>query len=119
MGSSSESGRVTNVELREALARQEARLERIEKDIVEIKETVTCSDERVRAIEKQEAGRNPLTDNRIEQIEKRLEKHDEQIAELTKNVESLHQTVKVVTWVCGIAGAAIITWLIAQLLALI
>jgi len=110
---------VTNTQLQIQLAGIAGRLERIEKDIVDIKETVTCSDERVRAMEKQEAGRNPLTDNRIEQIEKRLEKHDAQIAELTKNVQSLAHTVKLFTWAGGIIVGGLLTWLMAQVLGLI
>jgi len=71
------------------------------------------------AIEQAQAGVHPILDARLDALEKRTNKHDDQISELTKNVESLRQTVKVVTWVCGIAGAAVLTWLVAQLLALI
>ena len=118
MGSSQTHG-VTNTQLQIQLAGIAGRLERIEADISEIKDTVVNNDNRVRIIEQDQAGVHPILDARLDALEKRTNKHDDQISELTKNVESLRQTVKVVTWVCGIAGAAIITWLIAQLLALI
>jgi len=118
MGSSTTHG-VTNTALQTQLAGIAVRLERIEKDIGEIKDRLMSNDTRVGIIEQTQAGVHPILDARLDALEKRTNKHDEQITELTKNVESLRQTVKTVTWVCGIAGGAIITWLIAQLLALI
>ena len=110
---------VTNTAPQTQLAGIAVRLERIESDIGEIKETLMSNDTRVRAIEQGQAGIHPILDSRLDALEKRTSQHDVQIAELTKNVESLRQTVKTVTWVCGIAGGAVLTWLIAQLLALI
>ena len=118
MGSSTTHG-VTNTALQTQLAGIAVRLERIESDIGEIKDKLMSNDTRVGAIEQAQAGVHPILDARLDALEKRTNKHDDQISELTKNVESLRQTVKTVTWVCGIAGGAIITWLIAQLLALI
>jgi len=118
MGSSSTHS-VTNTQLQIQLVGIAGRLERIEKDIGEIKDKLMSNDTRVGAIEQAQAGVHPILDARLDALEKRTNKHDDQISELTKNVESLRQTVKVVTWVCGIAGAAVLTWLVAQLLALI
>ena len=116
MGSSTTHS-VTNTALQTQLAGIAVRLERIEKDIGEIKDKLMSNDTRVGIIEQTQAGVHPILDARLDALEKRTNKHDDQISELTKNVESLRQTVKTVTWVCGIAGGAIITWLIAQLLA--
>lgn len=118
MGSSSTHS-VTNTQLQIQLAGIAGRLERIESDIGEIKDTLMSNDNRVRSIEQGQAGVHPVIDSRLDALEKRTTQHGAQIDELTKNMESLRQTVKTVTWVCGIAGGAIITWLIAQLLALI
>ena len=118
MGSSQTHG-VTNTQLQIQLAGIAGRLERIEADISEIKDTVVNNDNRVRIIEQDQAGVHPVLDARLNALENRTNKHGAQIDELTKNMESLRQTVKTVTWVCGIAGGAVLTWLIAQLLALI
>ena len=110
---------VTNTQLQIQLAGIAGRLERIEVDIGEIKDKLMSNDTRVGAIEQAQAGVHPILDARLDALGKRTNKHDDQISELTKNMESLRQTVKVVTWVCMIAGAAVIGWVIGQLLALI
>jgi len=110
---------VSDMPLQAQLAAIEVRLKGIEGHIAEIKSTLASSNDRVRLIERDQAGAHPVLDARLGALEDRTTRHDAQIAELTKNVENLQQTVKTVTWVCGIAGAAVLTWLIAQLLALV
>lgn len=117
MGSST--GSVTNSTLQVQLAGIAERLKSIEQDITDIKKGIMESDVRMRSVEQDQAGMHPVINARLEAVERQAAKHDQQISELTKNVEQLRQTVKVVTWICGIAAGAVITWLIASLLALI
>lgn len=117
MGSST--GGVSNSALQAQLAGIDERLRGIEQDITEIKKGIMDSDLRVRAVEQDQAGMHPVLNARLEAVEKQAAKHDTQIAELTKNVAQLQHTVKVVTWICGIAAGGVISWLVASLLALI
>ena len=111
--------RVTNAELRETLAVLASRMERIETDIAYVKQCVDNSNERVRQIEQSEAGYYPLTTNRVERLESRVDAHGKQIDELTKSVHTIAQSVKTLSWALGIVGAGILTWLVSQILAMI
>lgn len=111
--------RVTNAELRETLAVLASRMERIENDIAYVKQCVESSNERVRQIEQSEAGYRPLTTNRVERLESRVDAHGKQIDELTKSVHTIAQSVKTLSWALGIVGAGILTWLVSQILAMV
>ncbi len=111
--------RVTNAELRETLAVLASRMERIENDIAYVKQCVENSNERVRQIEQSEAGYHPLTTNRVERLESRVDAHGKQIDELAKSVHTIAQSVKTLSWALGIVGAGVLTWLVAQIMALI
>ena len=111
--------RVPNAELRETLAVLESRMERIENDIAYVQQCVENSNERVRQIEQSEAGYHPLTTNRVERLESRVDAHGKQIDELTKSVHTIAQSVKTLSWALGIVGAGILTWLVSQILAMI
>jgi uncharacterized protein (DUF342 family) len=91
----------------------------MEKDIQEIKNTILASGEKVSSLEKSEAGRYPLIDRRLDNLEKRTDKHEDEIVQLVKITQSLANTNKVLTWVAGLAGAGVLSWLIAQILSLI
>jgi len=94
-------------------------MERIETDIAYVKQCVENSNERVRQIEQSEAGYHPLTTNRVERLESRVDAHGKQIDELTKSVHTIAQSVKTLSWALGIVGAGILTWLVSQILAMI
>lgn len=111
--------RVTNAELRETLAVLASRMERIENDIAYVKQCVESSNERVRQIEQSEAGYHPLTTNRVERLESRVDAHGKQIDELAKSVHTIAQLVKTLSWALGIVGAGILTWLVSQILAMV
>ena len=111
--------RVTNTAIQSQLIELSVRLARMEKDIQEIKNTILASGEKVSSLEKSEAGRYPLIDRRLDNLEKRTDKHEDEIDQLVKITQSLANTNKVLTWVAGLAGAGVLSWLIAQILSLI
>ena len=111
--------RVTNAELRETLAVLASRMERIENDIAYVKQCVENSNERVRQIEQSEAGYHPLTTNRVERLESRVDAHGKQIDELTKSVHTIAQSVKTLSWALGIVFAGMLTWVLSQVFGLI
>jgi len=91
----------------------------MEKDIQEIKKTLFESDKKIGDMEKNEAGRNPLIERRLDNLEKRTDKHGNEIDELKKITQSLASTIKILTWVLGIVGAGMLSWLVTQILSLI
>ena len=93
--------------------------QQIEKDIQEIKKTLFEGDKKIGDMEKNEAGRNPLIERRLDNLEKRTDKHEDEIDQLVKITQSLANTNKVLTWVTGLAGGGIVAWLVAQFLSLI
>ena len=111
--------RVTNTAIQSQLVELSVRLTRMEKDIQEIKKTLFESDKKIGDMEKNEAGRNPLIERRLDNLEKRTDKHEDEIDQLVKITQSLANTNKVLTWVTGLAGGGVIAWLIAQILSLI
>ena len=111
--------RVTNTAIQSQLVELSVRLTRMEKDLQEIKSTLSSSGEKVSSLEKSEAGRYPLIGRRLEALEKRTDEHEDEIDQLVKITQSLANTNKVLTWVAGLAGAGVLSWLIAQILSLI
>jgi hypothetical protein len=91
----------------------------MEKDLQEIKNTLLESDKKIGDMEKNEAGRSPLIERRLDSLEKRTDKHDTEIRELVKISQSLANSIKVLNWVTGIVGAGVLSWLVTQILSLI
>ena len=111
--------RVTNTAIQSQLIELSVRLARMEKDIQEIKNTILESDKKIGDMEKNEAGRSPLIERRLDSLEKRTDKHDTEIRELVKISQSLANSIKVLNWVTGIVGAGVLSWLVTQILSLI
>ena len=111
--------RVTNTAIQSQLVELSVRLTRMEKDLQEIKNTLLESDKKIGDMEKNEAGRNPLIERRLDNLEKRTDKHGNEIDELIKITQSLANSIKVLNWVSGLAGGGVIAWLVAQILSLI
>ena len=111
--------RVANTAIQSQLVELSVRLARMEKDIQEIKNNLSESGDKVISLEKSEAGRYPLIERRLDNLEKRTDKHEDEIDQLVKITQSLANTNKVLTWVAGLAGAGVLSWLIAQILSLI
>lgn len=117
--SDSKQSRVTNTAIQSQLIELSVRLARMEKDIQEIKNNLSESGDKVISLEKSEAGRYPLIDRRLDNLEKRTDKHEDEIDQLVKITQSLANTNKVLTWVTGLAGGGVIAWLVTQILSLI
>jgi predicted RNase H-like nuclease (RuvC/YqgF family) len=117
--SDSKQSRVTNTAIQSQLVELSVRLARMEKDIQEIKNNLSESGDKVISLEKSEAGRYPLIDRRLDNLEKRTDKHEDEIDQLVKITQSLANTNKVLTWVTGLAGGGVIAWLVTQILSLI
>ena len=111
--------RVTNTAIQSQLIELSVRFARMENDIQEIKSTLLASGEKVNSLEKSEAGRYPLIERRLDNLEKRTDKHGNEIDELIKITQSLANTNKVLTWVAGLAGAGVLSWIVTQILSLI
>ena len=111
--------RVTNTAIQSQLVELSVRLTRMEKDLQEIKSTIFASGEKMNAMEKNEAGQRPLIERRLDNLEKRTDKHGSEIDELKKITQSLASTIKILTWVLGIIGAGMLSWLVTQILSLI
>ena len=117
--SEAKQSRVTNTAIQSQLVELSVRLTRMEKDLQEIKKTLFESDKKIGDMEKNEAGRNPLIERRLDNLEKRTDKHGSEIDELKKITQSLASTIKILTWVLGIIGAGMLSWLVTQILSLI
>ena len=111
--------RVTNSAIQSQLVELSVRFARMERDLQEIKGTLSASDKKIGDMEKSEAGRNPLIERRLEALEKRTDEHDIEIKELVKISQSLANSIKVLNWVTGIVGAGVLSWLVTQILSLI
>ena len=111
--------RVTNTAIQSQLVELSVRLTRMVKDLQEIKSTLSSSGEKLSSLEKSEAGRYPLIENRLEALEKRTNKHGDEIDELIRVTQSLASTVKALTWVMGLIGSGILAWIVTQVLSLI
>lgn len=111
--------RVTNNVIQEQLIKLSVGFDRIGKDIQEIKETLIANGKRMTEMEKNEAGQRPLIERRLDVLEKRTDKHDEQIQELAKLSQSLASSVKVLNWITGILSGGVLTWIVTQILSLI
>jgi len=64
----------------------------MEKDIQEIKNNLSESGDKVISLEKSEAGRYPLIERRLDNLEKRTDKHEDEIDQLVKITQSLANT---------------------------
>ena len=111
--------RVTNSAIQSQLVELSVRFARMERDLQEIKDTLSASDKKIGDMEKNEAGRNPLIERRLEALEKRTDEHDIEIKELVKISQSLANSIKVLNWVTGIVGAGVVSWIVMQILSLI
>lgn len=111
--------RVTNNVIQEQLIKLSVGFDRIGKDIQEIKETLIANGKRMTEMEKNEAGQRPLIERRLDVLEKRTDKHEEQIQELAKLSQSLASSVKVLNWITGILSGGVLTWVVTQILSLI
>lgn len=99
---------------------------RMDEGFREIKEIVRNSESRLRDLETREAACNPIVNAKLDAAWREIDDHKAKIKDLGDNddehevaIAKLMQQIKVMTWIAGIAGAALITWLIGQVMNLI
>ena len=118
-----ETDRVSNTALQKLISDLSAQMR---EGIGEIKVTLKSIDERVRALENNEAGAHPLIDGRIDAAWRKLDEHDKRITTLTDTVIEMKQTDaqlqhtnKLLAWLGGLLGSAVVLWLVGQILSLV
>jgi chromosome segregation ATPase len=118
-----ETDRVSNTALQKLISDLSAQMR---EGIGEIKVTLKSIDERVRALENNEAGAHPLIDSRIDAAWRKLDEHDKRITTLTDTVIEMKQTDaqlqhtnKLLAWLGGLLGSAVVLWLVGQILSLV
>ena len=98
--------------LQKQIAVVSMQIEKIAQDLVEIKEKIGTLEDRLRSIETNQAGSQPLLETKIETAWRRLEEHERKLEILSK----LEQSNKMLTWLGGILGSTVLIWLITQIL---
>jgi FtsZ-binding cell division protein ZapB len=93
--------------------------ERMDAGFREVKEAIQAFESRVRAVEQQHAGCQPLLQSRIDAAWRKIDEHDTDIKALHQMVTELKQTNRILTWLGGILGSALLIWLISQILGLL
>jgi len=118
-----ETDRVSNTALQKLISDLSAQMR---EGIGEIKVTLKSIDERVRALENNEAGAHPLIDSRIDAAWRKLDEHDKRITTLTDTVIEMKQTDaqlqhtnRLLAWLGGLLGSAVVLWLVGQILSLV
>ncbi|GIV86616.1 MAG: hypothetical protein KatS3mg054_0645 [Chloroflexus sp.] len=108
--------RVSNTSLQRQIAELTTRVNRIAEDVTEIKQMLKAVEERVRALENQEAGSHPIMESRIDAAWRKLEDHDRRIDNLAQIVARLDHSNKLMAWLGGILGSTVLIWLVTQIL---
>ena len=98
----------------------------MDRSFTELKEILQGMDDRVRRLENNEAGCQPLVNSRISEAFRQLDKHTADIKTLTDAIAQMKATItelqhanKILTWIGGLLGSALILWFVTQLLGLI
>lgn len=108
--------RVSNYGLQKQISDLSAQLRQ---DIGEIKMTLKSIEDRVRALENTEAGTHPLIESRIDAAWRKLEDHEKRMSLLSEAVQQLQHANKLMTWLGGLLGSAVLLWLVGQILAMV
>lgn len=93
--------------------------DRMDRGFSELKEIMGCFETRVRGLEQREAGCQPLLQSRLDAAWREIDAHAAEIKKLNDVIIELRQANRIVTWLGGIVGSAIILWIIGQTLGLI
>lgn len=108
--------RVSNSGLQKQISDLSAQLRQ---DIGEIKMTLKSIEDRVRALETNEAGSHPLMESRIDAAWRKLDDHDKRMQVMSDSLQQLQHANKLMTWLGGLLGSAVLLWLIGQILAMV
>lgn len=98
----------------------------MDKGFAELREQIALFDIRVRAMENQHAGCQPLLTSKLDAAWRKIEEHSIEIKALSEANQKLNQMVtelqhsnKILTWVGGLLGSALILWFVTQLLGML
>ncbi len=111
--------RVTNAALQRQFDALTARFGQFAVDIQEIKQMLRVIEERVRQLENTEAGIHPLMESRIDAAWRKLEEHTHVIDGMRQSIVRLEQANRLLSWLGGILGSAVLIWLVTQILAIL
>lgn len=87
--------------------------ERLDKGVDEIKALLRPFDERLRLVETHEVACRPMVNVRLDAAVERLNEHDMAIKSLSKLVDELAQTNRILKWLLGVFTAILIALVIA------
>lgn len=93
--------------------------EQIDKSYERIERLVSRVEERVRSLESVEAGNHPLINKTLVDHAKTIEQHESILQAITIKIAALEHANKILTWLGGILGSALLIWIVGQVLALI
>lgn len=100
--------------------------ERMDHGFGELKDLFRKSDERLRGLETREASCQPIVTARIDAAWREIDTHKEQIKELQvaddgqdQAITQLREQNRLLLWLAGLEGSAILVWVITSLLKLI
>jgi len=110
---------VTNLSLQRQIGDVTSQLSQIGHDIIEIKSMLKNIEERVRQLETAEAGAHPLIESRIDAAWRKLEEYDKRITCISDAVVRFEQSNRILNWLGGILGSAVLIWLVTQVLQII
>lgn len=98
----------------------------MEKGFARIEALLASYEARTRALEQQEASCQPIITNRLVNVEMRLKDHDdlftkirEETGLIQKNIQELQLSNRILKWLGGIVGGAVVLYIVAALLKLI
>jgi len=98
----------------------------MEKGFNRIEALLASYEARTRMLEQQEAGCQPIINNKLENVSIRLLDHDalfnkmrEEINVMSKNIQELQASNRILKWLGGLVGSAVVLYIVAALLKLI
>lgn len=93
--------------------------ETVTNGFAELKALLQGQEQRIRGIEQREAGCHPVLESRIDAAWRKLDQHEVDIKSITETLQTLRQTNRILSWIGGLAGGAVILWVLNAVLGLI
>jgi hypothetical protein len=93
--------------------------DRMEQGFNKLEQIMTGVEGRVRGLEQREAGCQPIVTARMDAAWKKIDEHEVEINQMSDAIVELKQTNRLLTWLGGIVGSALLIWIVSQLMGLI
>lgn len=100
--------------------------QRMDKGFCKLETMLQAMDERMRAIEQNQAGSHPVFMARLDAAWRQIEEHkgkigslDTDIQQIKLVVETLKSTKSLAGWIGGVLSGAALTWIVVKLLELV